>query len=174
MTLEKAIMVLKDRWFFGAYGGTYSCEEYTEALVMAISALRTQAGQAAQANYRQIAEALQGSGFQTFGQFLEALNQVKHAQEEAAKYKALYSDMVKEHAEDPCLACAKKPQITCRGRDCPGYIEGDHGEIDGKPIECHWSCMDLDWGDCPMMEGSPCKACYNNGFSEFELKEEEP
>lgn len=89
---------------------------------------------------------------------------------EVERFRSLYIGMVKKYADDICDKCANNPQIIC-GKDCPDYIEGDHREIDGKPVSFRWTCMDLDWGSCPRLESSICYGCYNHDFAGFKLKE---
>lgn len=86
------------------------------------------------------------------------------------KFRDLYIEVLKKHADDPCAKCKNNPGTTC-GKNCPSYIEGRGGTINGKYVDCAWSCQDFDWGDCPRLEGTICHGCFNNGFASFELKE---
>lgn len=89
------------------------------------------------------------------------------------KYKALYIDLLKKCAGDVdiCEKCANKPNFKC-GKACPQHIEGRGGYIDGRYVDFPWTCEDFDWGDCPRMETTPCRGCYNDNFCHFVLKEE--
>ena len=100
------------------------------------------------------------------------LREYNKATAQLQKFRGLYIEMVKKHADDICDKCANNPRITC-GKDCPSYIEGDHGWADGKRVDFHWTCMDLDWGSCPRLEGSVCHGCYDADFANFKLAEEE-
>lgn len=86
------------------------------------------------------------------------------------KYKALYINLLKAKDDDICGKCTH--QRHCDGKTCPGYIEGRGGKLDGQWVDFRWTCEDLDWGSCPMMEDTPCHGCFDGGYCRFELKEE--
>lgn len=47
----------------------------------------------------------------------------------------------------------------CPGKSCTSYEDGDRGYLNGREIEFHWTCMDIDYGDCPALEKTPCHEC---------------
>lgn len=99
------------------------------------------------------------------------LREAAAALERVDAYKNLYIDLLKAKDDDICSKC--KHQMRCEGKQCPEYIEGRGGEMDGKWVDFRWTCEDLDWGDCPMMEDTPCHGCLTGDYGGFELKEEQ-
>lgn len=59
-----------------------------------------------------------------------------------------------------CGNCVHK--IPCEKEKCPKYESGT-GAMDAKTgrvfPDFKWTCLDFDWGDCPMLENSPCATC---------------
>ena len=49
--------------------------------------------------------------------------------------------------------------IPCLGKECEKYISGI-GDVEGKSPDWKWSCEDFDFGECPMLENTPCNGCY--------------
>lgn len=70
---------------------------------------------------------------------------------------------------DICDYC--KHNTECKGKDCPKYISGK-GCIDenGKYYDWKWSCKDLNFGECPLLENTPCNGCIGNGSKGFEWR----
>jgi hypothetical protein len=59
----------------------------------------------------------------------------------------------------------------CQGEDCECYIEGLGMEDEqGKYYDWKWSCMDFDFGTCPMLENTPCNGCVQNDCNHFRWK----
>ena len=89
----------------------------------------------------------------------------------ATKYKQKYIDLLKQEPIGLCEHCQNL--IRCEGKECPKYIEGRGGTINGKQADFHWDCRDFDYGTCPFMEGTPCDGCYECGYSGFVLMEDD-
>ena len=121
--------------------------------------------------YKEAREYLQPlADYTTIPKYAAALEKALEALEHVEKYKQLDIDLLKAKDDDICGKCTH--QRHCDGKTCPGYIEGRGGEMDGKWVDFPWTCEDLDWGSCPMMEGTPCHGCFDSGYCGFELKEE--
>jgi hypothetical protein len=69
---------------------------------------------------------------------------------------------------DLCSLC--KNIIACEEKKCEKYISGI-GDAEGKYPEWKWSCMDFDFGECPLMENTPCNGCIQNDSGGFEFDE---
>lgn len=67
--------------------------------------------------------------------------------------------------DDICDHCKNK--VNCNPKKCTGYISGNDGFIDGKPVKFKWDCRDFDYGTCSMMENTPCFKCFENDYSGF-------
>lgn len=86
-------------------------------------------------------------------------------------YKQLYINMLKQYDYNICEKC--KNEITCLGKKCDCYIEGDTiKDKNSKTYKSKWTCEDLDIGECAKMINTPCNGCFDNNFKGFELKEE--
>ena len=85
-------------------------------------------------------------------------------------YKSLYIEALKEYCPDACEFCAHNH--VCEGEKCDCFCQGDTAEMDGKTVKFKWTCEDLNWGDCPKLDKTPCFECIKNNYSGFELKEE--
>lgn len=68
--------------------------------------------------------------------------------------------------DDICDHCKNK--VNCDSKKCTGYISGNDGFIDGKPVKFKWDCRDFDYGTCSMMENTPCFKCFENDYSGFQ------
>lgn len=94
----------------------------------------------------------------------------------AKDYKQLYIDMLIQYDEDLCSKCKHYLPLPCDVDDnienCSVGIEGDASWREGKLIYEHWSCQDMDWGDCPFLENTPCHGCCDDGMGHFELNED--
>lgn len=86
-------------------------------------------------------------------------------------YKKLYIEALKQWNENICDKCANKPDIIC-GKDCPGWEEWDELFLDGEKIKFHWTCEDIDYGDCARLENTACHGCFDENYKGFVLKEE--
>lgn len=84
-------------------------------------------------------------------------------------YKELYVSAIKSMDCDICEKCIYYHE--CKGEDCPSYISGRGGYIGEKYYDYKWSCKDFNYGECAVLENTPCKDCFNNDFSGFTLKE---
>lgn len=77
------------------------------------------------------------------------------------KYEAVLADLhsIVKKCDDGCVLCVHNH--VCQGEKCPKYEKGV-GAVgkDGTEFpDFKWSCMDFDWGTCPMMENTPCNGC---------------
>ena len=72
-------------------------------------------------------------------------------------------------SEDTCSYW--KHDSPCIGNDCKGYIEGI-GSIDekGNYYNTKWTCMDFNYGACPMLKNTPCSGCAQNNWKNFEWR----
>ena len=70
---------------------------------------------------------------------------------------------------DLCEYCKNYKPCPEDPKTCSDYIEGDECEFKGKQIKFHWSCQDLDFGDCNRLCETPCFGCIKNEWSSFEL-----
>ena len=58
-----------------------------------------------------------------------------------------------------CELC--KHKVECKGKECPEYIEGV-GATDTNGHEFpdfKWSCLDFNFGQCPLLDNTPCCNC---------------
>lgn len=64
-----------------------------------------------------------------------------------------------------------KYNVECKGKECPKYIEG-RGCTDenGKYYDWKWNCEDFNFGECPLLEDTPCNGCIGNGSKGFEWR----
>lgn len=85
----------------------------------------------------------------------------------------LYAFFVR-NKEDTCKYC--KHEITCNKEDCEKFesygnkataIYPDGTEIE-QEHDCEFTCMDLNFGDCPMLENTPCHDCILFKCQHFE------
>lgn len=76
-----------------------------------------------------------------------------------------------EHSESLCDCC--KNNIECKGKECPCY-ETFHEGRDKDGNIYYWSqeisCMDLNFGDCELYDGTKCYDCIHSetGYDEFD------
>lgn len=79
-----------------------------------------------------------------------------------------------EHYSDICKYCKNK--IECKEEKCPKYenygnkgyfVHPDGTQSEEQIFTYDTTCMDLDYGDCPLMEDSPCHNCFENSNSNF-------
>lgn len=58
-----------------------------------------------------------------------------------------------------CELC--KHYVVCAGRQCPEYIEGVGAtNVNGREFpDFKWSCEDFNYGQCPLLENTPCGDC---------------
>lgn len=66
---------------------------------------------------------------------------------------------------DLCEYCLH--HIPCKGKECPKFIQGV-GDVEGKFPDFQWTCEDINYGDCPMLENTPCQNCFADMDSHFE------
>ena len=87
------------------------------------------------------------------------------------KYEALLNDF-KEfmlNTDDACKYC--KHNQPCHGKECGLYIEGREAwDHNGCKHDWAWSCMDFNFGECPMLENTPCNGCIKNNMKNFEWR----
>ena len=87
-------------------------------------------------------------------------------------YDYLYKFWVR-NTEDLCSYCSN--YIECKEEECSkyenfggaGFILDSEGEQISTEFSYDTTCCDLDYGDCPMMENSPCKDCFENDMRGF-------
>jgi hypothetical protein len=73
------------------------------------------------------------------------------------------------HSEDTCQYC--KYDTPCKGDKCECFIEGvGMTDEQDKYYNIKWTCMDFNYGECPMLENTPCNECVQNDFGHFEWK----
>lgn len=72
----------------------------------------------------------------------------------------------KKNDLDLCSIC--KHHIECKEEKCEKYISGV-GDSEGKYPDWKWSCLDFEYGECPMRENTPCNKCIENDDAVFEL-----
>jgi hypothetical protein len=73
------------------------------------------------------------------------------------------------HPNDVCRYC--KHNQPCRGKECALYIEGrDAWDHKGCKHDWEWSCIDFRFGECPMLENTPCNGCIKNNMQGFEWR----
>ena len=100
------------------------------------------------------------------------LNVIESNEQYAKRFKSLLRDF-KEfilNPDDVCEYC--KHNQTCRGKDCECYVEGIGAQDkNGYTHDWQWSCMDFNFGTCPMLEDTPCNGCVKNNMCGFEYKE---
>lgn len=77
------------------------------------------------------------------------------------KFDALYEDMrsVIKKCDEGCKLCIHNH--VCQEENCPKFEKGVGavGEDGTEHPDFKWTCMDFDWGTCPMLENTPCKDC---------------
>lgn len=97
--------------------------------------------------------AIFGAPTDLFKTLLTEYRRVVDERDEAIKDLTRYAG----ECGDSCKLCANyKP---CPERECPQFVEGNEGEINGHKLEFKWTCMDFDFGDCPALENTPCHDC---------------
>lgn len=85
-------------------------------------------------------------------------------------WKALYIAAIKKCDDDIYRKCTHYHE--CEAEECRDYESGTAGYINGSNANFHWTCMDFNYGTCPVLENTPCNGCVDNDFSGFELKED--
>lgn len=69
----------------------------------------------------------------------------------------------------PCEYC--KNYIACKHENCEQYIKGRGIEdLKGYTHDWQWSCEDFTYGECPMLENTPCNGCIKGDYKGFEYK----
>ena len=72
-------------------------------------------------------------------------------------------------SKDPCKYC--KHYIPCLGKECKCYVEGTEAwDQKGCKLDWQWSCMDFKYGECEMLENTPCNGCMTNKLKGFEWR----
>lgn len=68
--------------------------------------------------------------------------------------------------DDACKYC--KYNQSCYGNKCELYIEGREAwGHNGCKHDWAWSCMDFNFGECPMLENTPCNGCIKHNMQGF-------
>lgn len=68
-----------------------------------------------------------------------------------------------------CNIC--EHEKACNGRKCEEFCEGDEviNVKTNTAEQFHWTCMDFDYGDCPVME-EHCSKCLERNYQNFKWK----
>ena len=76
-------------------------------------------------------------------------------------------DFYKRHTEHLCESC--KNYIPCKGKECEHYESGI-GATDeqGNKYNWKWDCRDFNYGECEVLENTPCKGCFDNDLKNFD------
>lgn len=90
----------------------------------------------------------------------------KQQKEQYDKLMKDFMELIME-SENICSYC--KNNVECKGEECEKYCEGV-GDADGKFPDWKWSCMDFDFGTCPLLENTPCNDCVKNNDKGFEWR----
>ena len=85
--------------------------------------------------------------------------------------KSLLVAVVKKCAAelDICSVCSN--YVKCEGEKCPKY-ECGIGAVDtdgNRHPNFKWSCEDWDFGECEVLESTPCHGCLSGNYSGFVL-----
>lgn len=85
------------------------------------------------------------------------------------KYKDYIISLLKENV-DVCSYCVHDKE--CKGEKCECYIEGvgATGENGENYPTFNWKCTDFRFGECPLLENTPCYNCIENDNKGFEWK----
>lgn len=87
------------------------------------------------------------------------------------QFKALLKDF-KEfilNPDDACKYC--KHNQPCCGTKCEFYIKGKGvRDLNGYHFDWQWSCQDFTFGECPLLENTPCNGCIKNNRQGFEWR----
>ena len=89
--------------------------------------------------------------------------------DENKKYKDYIVSLLKENI-DVCSYCVHDKE--CKGEKCEHYIEGV-GAMDSSGQNYptfKWRCTDFSFGECPLLEDTPCYKCVENNNKGFEWK----
>lgn len=70
-------------------------------------------------------------------------------------------------SQDACICDYCKHFTPCPQRACDYFCEGE-GTADGANPTFRWTCMDFDYGTCPVLEDTPCNGCFDGGCKGFE------
>ena len=87
-----------------------------------------------------------------------------------AERDAAVEDMtavLKRDSDDICAYC--KNRIECKNEQCEKYSSGV-GDVDGNYPDWKWTCMDFDYGTCPLLEDTPCNGCFDDDRKGFEWR----
>lgn len=80
-----------------------------------------------------------------------------------------FISILKRGDSDFSLCDICQHQKPCVGRSCKEFCEGDEviNSVTNEVEKFHWTCMDFDYGDCPMME-THCSGCLGDYYANFE------
>ena len=89
--------------------------------------------------------------------------------EENKKYKDFIISLLKEKV-DICSYCVH--DVKCEEEKCKCYIEGVGGTgPNGENYpDYKWNCTDFVFGECPLLEDTPCYKCVESNNKGFEWK----
>lgn len=96
-------------------------------------------------------------------------DEVTSTQTDPIAVENYFVDILKHYNSDfvLCDICARC--VKCEGKKCESYCEGNEaisGET-GETIPWHWTCEDLDYGDC-MAREKFCYKCIDLDYKNFE------
>ena len=83
-------------------------------------------------------------------------------------------DFWKYNYQGICDYCLNK--IECKGEDCPNYenygnkgffVCTDGTQSSEQEFSYDMTCEDINYGDCPMLENTPCHGCIENNMIGF-------
>lgn len=100
-----------------------------------------------------------------FRQIIKEILKLKSIEE----VKETIIPMIAKLSDDPCELCEHHQE--CKGKDCPDFISGTEGILDGKPVKLHWTCEDFTYGECTKLEHTPCFDCWKYDFQNFKFNE---
>lgn len=103
------------------------------------------------------------------GEINELCSAIEDLERQVSHYKELYISAIKKMDCDICEKCSNYHK--CDGEKCPSYSSGRGGYIGDKYHDFKWTCEDFNYGECAMLENTPCKGCFEHNFSGFLLKE---
>lgn len=67
--------------------------------------------------------------------------------------------------KDICLCDYCIYHVPCKGKNCAEFCEGHKvTDPDGNEVEFRWTCMDFNFGQCPLLEDTPCNDCNDDNF----------
>lgn len=90
---------------------------------------------------------------------------------DAAAIERYFINILKRDRGDFTLCDICKHYISCEGKKCEYYCEGNEATVanTGQKVRWNWTCEDLDYGDCQAREDY-CYQCIENDYDCFEWR----